>query len=154
MKRLLLLLAITIGMAIGAEAQTGLEINSMFGGAYVADKGVTEIQMSGNQRYLREYRLSALAIFKGPAEKYASKIEKLVLADGSKAVGRNVRYREGHLQYACFSLPAEKVKGKPSLHRYIYYFYNKNTNPATVLLVYMEGYIDTAKAERIFISYT
>lgn len=153
MKRLLILLTLAIGIALIGSAQAGLQINSMFGGTYVADKGVSEIQMSGNQRYLRQHNLTLLAMFKGPAAKYAPMIQKLVLADGAKAVGRNVRYRDGRLQYACFSLPAERRKGKATLHKYIYYFYNSNADPANVLLVYMEGALDTSRAEKIFNSY-
>ncbi len=101
---------------LAAAAQSGLQINQIFGGKYVSDPSVTETIMSGEQRFLRANYLSNLATFKGEAKTYAPIIQPLVLADGAQAIGRNVRYKDGKLQYAFFMLKPVTVDGLSLIH--------------------------------------
>lgn len=145
-------MVLTVGMC--ATAQTGLEINKVFGGKYVNDPQVSEVVMNGSQQYLRRYHLKSLAIFSGPAETYASTVQKLVLADGAKATERDVRYRNGKLYYAYYVLPSIEVNGV-KLRRYIYYL-NKECHrqtkkakktPDKVMLIYFDGEISRRQAD-------
>lgn len=153
MKRILIafMLLLTVGSA--AFAQANLKINGIFQGDYVSDPEVTMTVMSGDSRYLKSRHLSVLSTFKGPAEKYAKTLEPLVLADGAKAVGRNVRYKNGSLYYAFYSLP--KVKsGDRELNRYIYYVTGGVPSRRRVTLVYFEGTITQEQAVKFIRSFS
>lgn len=146
MKRILSITLLLLIFAIGVSAQTGLQINRIFGGKYGNDPSVTETMMSGEQRFLRANRLSNFATFKGDAKTYASIIQPLVLADGTKAIGRNVRYKDGKLQYAFLMLKPLTVDGR-KLNRYLYYIYNtKSANPS-VMVIYFDGTLSRMQAE-------
>lgn len=131
---------------LAAAAQSGLQINQIFGGKYVNDPSVTETMMSGEQRFLRANYLSNLATFKGDAKTYAPIIQPLVLADGAKAIGRNVRYKDGKLQYAFFMLKPVTVDGRKH-NRYLYYIYNAKPASPTVMVIYFDGALSRAQAE-------
>lgn len=155
MKRLLLIMSILIAATLGADAQTGLQINRIFGGKYISDPSVTETLMSGNQRALRNRKLTTFATFKGNAEKYAPIIQPLVLADGAHATARNVRYRDGKLQYAFFVLP-QTGNGQKKLNRYLYYINNqgsKKSKSPKVMVIYFEGSISPDGARSLIRSY-
>jgi hypothetical protein len=100
MKRILSITLLLLITAIGVSAQTGLQINRIFGGKYGNDPSVTETMMSGEQRFLRANRLSNFATFKGDAKTYASIIQPLVLAEckapeiriGERTLAQAVRY--------------------------------------------------------------
>lgn len=133
---------------LGAYAQSGLEIDRIFGGKYSADPTVTETMMSGDQSFLRSHQLSTFATFKGDATKYVPIIQPLVMADGAHATARNVRYRDGKLHYAFFVLPPVTANGK-RLNRYIYYLNNEKAKKPSVMVIYFDGTITSAKAETI-----
>ena len=131
-----------------ALAQNGLKINQIFTGDYASDPDVTMTIMSGESRYLTFHHLTVLATFKGPSGTYAKTLAPLVLADGSKAVGRNVRYKNGELYYAFYALPKVKV-GKQELNRYLYYVNNGSQKHKRVTMVYFEGKITQEEATRL-----
>ena len=112
MKRLFIIMAALLALRLCAAAQSGLEISRLFGGKYSSDPTVTETMMSGDQNFLRSHKLSTFATFKGNAEKYEPIVQPLVVADGSHATARNVRYRDGKLHYAFFVLPQINSDGK------------------------------------------
>lgn len=159
MKRLLTILLTLVVIGSVASAQTGLEINKAFGGKYAGNTDVSEVVMSGDQPYLRRHNLKSLAIFRGPAESYASILQPLVLADGAKAIARDVRYSNGKLHYAYFMLPSVETDGK-SVKRYIYYLNKECANSnkrakktahtkSPVILIYFEGNIGRERAASI-----
>lgn len=137
-----------LAIRLCATAQSGLEINKIFGGKYSTDPTVTETMMSGDQTFLRTHRLSTFATFKGSAEKYVPIIQPLVVADGSHATARNVRYRDGKLHYAFFVLPSVTTEGK-RLNRYLYYLNNEKAKKPSVMVIYFDGSITTNKAEAL-----
>ncbi|MCM1355146.1 MAG: DUF6108 family protein [Staphylococcus sp.] len=148
MKRLLSLLLIFISLSLGVSAQTGLEINQIFGGKYVSDPSVTETLMNGNQKFLTKHNLNTLATFRGNSQTYGPILQPLVLADGSKAIGRNVRYKEGKLQYAYFILPSITVNGK-KVNRYLYYLNNENGKKPSAMVIYFDGKISRDAASEL-----
>lgn len=146
MKRILLTTLVMLLVSVGAMAQSGLQINRIFGGKYGNDPSVTETMMSGEQRFLRNNHLSNFATFKGSAKTYASIIQPLVLADGAQAVGRNVRYKDGKLQYAFFMLKPSSVNGR-KLNRYLYYIYNTKPAEPVVMVIYFDGTLSRNQAD-------
>lgn len=137
-----------LALRLCATAQSGLEINKVFGGKYSSDPTVTETMMSGNQNFLRSHKLTTFATFKGSAEKYVPIIQPLVVADGTHATARNVRYRDGKLHYAFFVLPPIESNGK-KLNRYIYYLNNVKAKKPSVMLIYFDGTIKNQDAEEL-----
>lgn len=148
MKRLLATLIVMLGIIAGASAQKGLEINKVFGGKYVSDPSVTETLMSGEQKFLRSHRLTTLATFRGASKTYAPILQPLVLADGNNAIGRNVRYRDGKLQYAFFILKPTEANGK-KINRYLYYLNNENSKRPSAMLIYFDGSLSRSQAESL-----
>ncbi len=149
MKRLLIIFTILLTTVVGLRAQTGLNINLIFGGKYVSDPSVSETVISGEQNFLKRHNLTTLATFKGDAATYAPVIQPLVLADGAKARGRNVRYRQGELRYAFFEL-AGTGKGN---NRYIYYINNPDASKPTVMVIFLEGSLSASKATDLIKSF-
>lgn len=147
MKRIILIL-MAIATVAAAYAQAGLQINSIFGGKYCADSTVTETMMTGNQRFLKKHGLSTFATFKGPAAKFASVIQPLVLADGAHATGRNIRYSDGKLRYAFFILPSVERDGH-RINRYLYYINSEGVRKPSVIVIYFEGRITPDKASAL-----
>lgn len=148
MKRILLITITLIAAVLGACAQSDLQIDRVFGGKYGSDPSVTETMMSGEQRFLRSNRLANFATFKGDAKTYAPIIQPLVLADGAKAVGRNVRYKDGKLQYAFFILKPIITDGR-KLNRYLYYITSAKEKNSTVMLIYFDGSLTRMQADAL-----
>ncbi len=129
-------------------AQEDLRVNGIFGGKYAGDPSVTETMISGEQRFLKNNRLTNFATFKGDAKTYAPLIQPLVLADGASAIGRNVRYMEGMLQYAFFMLKPKMVDGR-KVNRYLYYLRNTNSKNPTVMVIYFDGPLSRVDADTL-----
>lgn len=153
MKRLLVLIPLILAVSLAASAQTGLNIDKIFGGKYVSDPKVTETLMSGNHWYLRDHDLSILATFKGPASVYAPIIEPLILSDARKALGRNVRYQEGKLYFAFLILPPLQSRGS-KVNRYLYYLNTINRGGTNVVVVYLEGSLSQDEASDLISAMT
>ncbi len=145
MKRFLSTIVLFVGFVLAAQAQQGLEINRLFGGKYISDPSVSEIVLSGKQPFLTKKHLTAMSTFRGDAKTYANIIAPLVLDDGKNAVARNVRYKDGILQYAFFALPPNHSDG----NRYIYYVNDSSGNSSNVILIYIAGFINYSRAESI-----
>lgn len=148
MKRILLITITLIAAVLGASAQSDLQIGRVFGGKYGSDPSVTETMMSGEQRFLRSNRLANFATFKGDAKTYAPIIQPLVLADGANAIGRNVRYKDGKLQYAFFILKPIIADGR-KLNRYLYYITSTKEKKSTVMLIYFDGSLTRMQADAL-----
>lgn len=135
-------------MSFAALAQKNLKINKVFGGRYINDPSVTETLMSGNQQFLIKHDISTIATFRGNSEKYAPIIQPLVLADGAHATERNVRYKNGKLQYAFYTLAATEAEGV-KINRYIYYINNETGKKKSAILIYFDGKLSRRKAEEL-----
>lgn len=137
-KRLLLTAMLLIASVLTAMAQSGLNINEIFNGKYASDPKVTETIISGKHKFLKAHDLTVLATFKGPASTYRQLAERLVLADGAQAIGKNIRYKDGKLYFALFILKPV-TEGTVKLNRYLYYLNNTTNNGSNILVVYLEG---------------
>lgn len=71
-----------------------------------------------------------------------------MLADGAKSIGRNVRYKDGKLQYAFFMLPVTIVNGKKT-NRYLYYLNKPDGNKPSVMMIYFDGTLSRTDAEAV-----
>lgn len=134
--------------AMASVAQAGLNINRVFTGNAASAPEATMTIMSGDSRYLKSHNLTALATFRAPSEKFAKTVEPLVVADAAKATGKNLRYKNGRLHYAFFSLPGLK-SGKRTINRYVYYLDNDSEKDKSVTLVYIEGSISQPAAAKL-----
>lgn len=150
MKRLLSTLIAIVTLTTTAVAQQNLEIGRLFGGRYSSDPSVSEVMINGEQRFLTSHRLTALATFRGAAKTYAAIAQPLVLADGKGAHARNVRYKDGRLQYAFFALPPKPDNEKEN--RFIYYLNNGQGDKGSIIVIYIAGEISCARAESIITS--
>lgn len=153
MKRSFTTLLLSIIVAIAASAQSGLYVNQIFGEKYASDPSVAVTMMSGEHRYLKKHSLSVFITFSGPAKTYASILEPLVLSDGKKALGKNVRYRKGQLYFAFYILPAVKVDGEER-KRYLYYINSSGQRGgnSNVMLIYLEGTLSEQSAASLITS--
>lgn len=148
MKRIVILMIALMAIGIGASAQSGLEIEKIFGGKYISDPTVTETMMSGDQAFLRSHKLNTFATFKGRSDKYVPIIQPLVVADGAHARARNVRYRDGKLHFAYYVLPPVTKDGR-SINRYLCYLNNEKAKNPSVMVIYFDGAISNEKAEAL-----
>lgn len=145
MKRITLLAFLAV-LAITLHARTGLNIDKIFEGGYEKDPKVELMIMSGD---LPNKGVTLMQLFKGPADKYASKITPLLKLDGDQATGKKVTYENGKLHYAFYTLPPKVVKGR-RINRYICYLDGPKNALSSVMLLYMEGYISAQAANRLF----
>lgn len=148
MKRSLFALMLLLTVSAIASAQTGLEINEIFNGKYAGDPKVTQTMISGTNKFLKAHDLTVFATFKGPASKYAPIIEPMILADGAKSVGRNIRYKEGKLHYVFFMLKPIMENGA-KINRFLYYLNNQPQKGNNMMVVYFEGDISQNEANAL-----
>lgn len=138
MRRLIFLLVLLINASLLSMAQNELSINKLFHGAYSSDPQVTETYMTGTTKYLKNNKLNVIASFKAPASAYAKEVENLVRKDGAKAIGKNVRYKAGKLNFAFYMLPPLQ-NGTKLINRYIYFVNTAVSKGSDVMVVYIEG---------------
>lgn len=148
MKRSLITFMLMITVTAMAFAQQNLEINKIFNGKYAGDPKVTETMISGSHHFLKSHKLETFSTFKGPATKYAATVEPLVLADGSKSLGRNIRYKDGKLHYAFFMLRPVTEAGK-KINRYLYYLNNEPQKGSNLMVLYLEGPLNQNEANTL-----
>lgn len=133
MKRLFSILIMLAAVASAALAQKNLKINQAFDGRYRDNPNVQEVYITGSQ--LRGYGLDiyhSLTLADMPKE--AASIVKMVVADGKKAIDKEVVYRDGGLYYGFYQLPGTETR-----RRYIFYLNQSFARGSKIILVYMEG---------------
>lgn len=146
MKRLFIIMLTLMTLPLIASAQSALEINQIFGGKYSSDPSVSEIIITGDSKFLKQKRLVNFATFRGKSEKFAPIIQPLVLADASRAIARNLRYKDGKLGYAFLVFPQIEFEGK-AVNRYLLYV---NGKAGDLRVLYFEGYLGHNEAETLF----
>ena len=147
MKRLIILTVACLTVMAAAAQAAGLRIGELFDGRYGNDPSVSQTLLSGDNSFLRSHKLTTFATFRGPEATYEKILRPMVLADGSKAESRNVRYSDGKLSYAFFALPPVSDKSKDS--RYIYYINPVGKKKEDVMLVYFDGPIGAEDASKL-----
>lgn len=148
LNRLVLVIILMISGVSVAGAQSGLEIDKIFNGAFSSDPRVTETFMSGNNKFLKAHKLTVFATLKAPAATYQPRVEKLVLADGSRATGKQIRYKDGKLYFALFILKP-RGSGKQQLNRYLYYLNTAADKGSNILVVYLEGRLSEEEVSQL-----
>lgn len=127
-------LLLTLLMFIGATAaaQTGLNVDSLFGGRYKKGKTSETVVKEGA---IKDYGIDiyhSLTIKGAPAA--SADLERAVLADASGALSSEVNYKDGSLYYGFYELPS--LQGK---HRYLFYLNQYLRKGDSIILIYMEG---------------
>lgn len=133
---ILLILCVSTGVA----AQKNLAIESLFGERFRNLENSTETIVTGEALKgtgLKTYR--SLVITDSPMT--AEEISSAVTKDGIKAISREVKYIDGKIYYAQFTL---QPQGKDN--RYIFYLNTNLKGGNRIMLVYMSG---TASSEQI-----
>ena len=146
MKRHLLSTIIFLFSFISAVAQSGLHVNSLFGGKFQNRSDATEVTLKG--RKISKYKLSlfrSLTISGKSAE--AREVERLVKADAAKAVDKESGSKGARLYYGFYRLHPQ---GKQN--RYIFYRNNalKAGAKPVLTLIYMEGTASIAELKQNF----
>lgn len=126
--------------AIGAGAQKGLHTAPLFEGKVVAATNKVETIAKGQQ--IAVYRLSLFHSLRCTVgEEDLTTIDKMVRADASAAVEKEVELRSGRLSYALLRLVPQRNKNR-------YLCYQRNASGA--LVVYMEGTASLSHLKKIF----
>ena len=148
MKRLIISGLLLLMFALGAKAQNNMNIAKIFDGNYKKMKDVTQVNIKGGcelERYsLTLYR--AFTVENNPS--LAAEIEKLVVADGKKAIAKETKIKGGKLYYAVYTFEGDKGTKK-----YMFYRNSKSKSDpksTTVTVVYMEGTASMEKLKRMF----
>lgn len=140
MKYIITLLMLWVIGISSVLAQDRLSIGKVFGGMYHDEPRASETQITGDM--LAKYSLSlyrSLTLTDMPEA--AEDIEPLVTRDATKAVDREVSYRDGGLYYGFYQLEPRGPK-----RRYLFYL-NQNRNKGNkIILIYLEG---TASRDKI-----
>lgn len=130
-QRLCLIIALICSLA--SYAQTGLNIAGIFGERNRDNENSTETYIKGDalkDSGLKVYRSLVIKNTPDAAEEIAS----AVLKDGAKTSSREVKYIDGELYYAQYSLP-KNSEG----NRYIFYLNTHLKGGNRILLLYMSG---------------
>lgn len=146
MKKLLILMAVTVASAFAMQAQKGLNVAKVFEGRYakMPDAVVTYLTGDAVEKYDLELYRSLSVTCDGAT---ANEVEQLVLKDGLTATSKETVYRGGHLKFGSFTLPKRNY-----LNRYLFYV-NKDAdsgkNNARIVVVYMSGDASPEKVKKL-----
>lgn len=140
------LILIALMMAVGATAQTGLNIATIFDGSYATRHDATSVQFSGSR--LKAFNLSlSRSLSLTPSAADTRQIEAAVLRDATHAVSKEEMRRGGHVYYGFYRLAPIG-----SENRYI--FYRNNSGQAgsdgRLTLIYLQGRATAAELKRKF----
>lgn len=146
MKRKFIFSIIFLLSFIAAAAQSGLHVNSLFGGKFQNRSDATEVTMKG--RRISQYKLTlfrSLTISGNSPE--AREVERLVKADAAHAADKESASRGARLYYGFY-----RLQPKGGLNRYLFYRNNalKPGAKPTLTLIYMEGKASIAELKRNF----
>lgn len=145
MKRITIIILTCLLTTMAAMAQKGLNINRLFDGRYKKAAGATEIIVTGSQA--REIGLDIYHSVSVTDKTQAEIIENLVVKDGTKAIDKEVEYRNGQLYYGFYTMSKQR-----SSNRYIF-FLNQNlarkSPKSIVTLIYMEGRANADKIKKL-----
>lgn len=121
-------------MPAALRAQKGLNINGAFAPAYRDMKGATEtLIIKDRLTKMNLDRYHSITFTDHP--ELAAKLERMVIADGKKAVSKEVRYKSGHLYYGFYRLSPIEC----NVNRYILYLNGHLAGDNRIVLLYLEG---------------
>ncbi len=146
MKRITIIITLTVLTILPALAQSGLHINSLFDGRYKKNPYAAEYIVTGPGAW--EIDLEIYHSLKVTEKEQQELIESLVNKDGAQAIDKEMQLRNGKLYYGFYTLSQTKKKR----NRYIF-FLNQNLakkNPKNmVTLIYMEGKASPEKIKKL-----
>lgn len=134
MKRIITLLMLWAIVTSASLAQEHLNIGEIFDGRYHDEPRASETQISGEK--LAPYSLSlyrSLTLTDMPEA--ANEIEPLVTRDGTKALDREVSYRDGGLYYGFYQLQRRGAK-----QCYLFYLNQNRAKGNKIIVIYLEGF--------------
>ena len=137
-----------LALRLCATAQSGLEINKVFGGKYSSDPTPPPQLPDEHQISPGSPTHTTSPLFKGGPKKYYPIFRPLLGADAALAPSPNARSGDAKLHYAFFVLPPIESNGK-KLNRYIYYLNNAKAKKPSVMLIYFDGTIKNQDAEEL-----
>ena len=127
---------ITLGTFLAlapAGAQAGLQIDSLFSGAFVPAAKVTESVVSGKE--LKPYNLDYFRSMRFLAsQQEIGRVVAWIESDALTALNKEMDSEEGELTYALLSFPADKGK-----HRYVGFQIKEAAGNRFVTVVYLSG---------------
>lgn len=136
MKRIMILAAMVIAFWSGCVAQDGLGIAPFFSQTYASNTDVTIVSLSGEnaeKRGLTKYR--SISVSRNDA--LADKIGKAVAKDGTRAVSKDVSFKNGRLYFGFYNLG--KANGD---NRYILYLDRRAVGKDKTTMIYIESRLD------------
>ncbi len=142
MKRLLTL-TMLLCLTIIASAQSQADIDSLFDKKYRKNPDATETVISGDALKGTGLQLYRSLVITGHPE-LADKIAEGVSRCGSKAVNREIKYVNGKIYYANYTL---RPQGRDN--RYIFYLNSNLKGGDRIMLVYMSGTASPEEVKRI-----
>lgn len=141
-RRIVFILTLAWMTFIPCMAQKNFSINSLFDGSYRNKKNATETLVKGSR--LDEYGLDIYhSLVVTDSEADATKIERLVLKDGSRARRKEQTFRKGQLYYGFY------IFSKSEYNYYIFYLNKLLNGGNSVTLIYMEGEATPSQIERM-----
>lgn len=145
MKRMIFIFILTLVAAGAAQAQHGLAIASLFGGRYKHSPHATEIVVTGPKA--ERINLDVYRSLSVTDRALVPPVVRAVTSDGSKAVSKEVEYRQGRLYYGYYVLSPRNGN-----NRFIFYLDQSlaRKQPANVVtLIYMEGDVSSAYIKKL-----
>ena len=141
-------LVITVGvflaLATSARAQEGLQIDSLFSGAFVPEAKVTESVVSGKE--LKPYNLDYFRSIRFQAtDPEIARIAAWIEVDALSASSKEMDHEDGEVTYALLSYPDVKNK-----HKYIGFQVKEAAGQRFVTVVYLTGKATTSDLRVIF----
>ncbi len=132
-------------LACVAQAQAGLNINSLFDGRYKHSKNATEIVVTGIKA--KAIGLDVYHSISVTDMTHVPAILKALTADGVKSLSKEVEFRSGKLYYGYYVLPRHGGN-----NRYIFYLNQSLARKQPidkVTLIYMEGDVSSAHIKKL-----
>lgn len=142
MKKILIIMMLTVMCSLQSQAGEALGINRFFSSKYATNPKVTVIDVSNGDSDgdISVYR----SISVSDDRELADKIAEAVAKDGSKARSKEVSYKQGMLYYGFFSMGGIGKKRK-----YILYLNRRPTGMEKTTLVYIEAGLDETQVKKL-----
>jgi len=135
MKKILIVLTLTLLLPLHARSQDGLHISAVFEGGIIHKDRIIETLVKGDN--LNDYGISLFhSVRMEVDETEFQRIAALVQADAADAVSKEMEIAHGHLRFALLALPPGQDGGR------FLGFQSKasaDSSRLSVIIVYLEG---------------
>lgn len=142
MKRVVIMILMSVLMSLMMNAQSRLYVSELFG-KYRALPDVVEVYVTGKEA--RTVNLETYRSLSMPASLDEAKIvEQMVVKDGVTAKEKEIEYRGGQLYYGFYML-SPVMKNDMKLNRYLFFLNQslaKKNSTDKITMIYMDGEAD------------